>query len=139
MVYNSIWSKMFFYFFVAIFFPALTLVLLYWMIQIWIHSEPIQSFILLFWAIWSGYITYILLGLFTYIPSKVAYNKIVFVVYRKGKSHSYKWSEVSETKFYNFIGVLHILDKNGKPLYICHKLMNGFKGFEHLVHHRSNL
>ncbi len=123
-----------------LFFPCLTMALFYWAWQIW-AEEGVSSIIIFFWASWAAYVSYVLFPLIGYISAKITYDKNSFKVEGKGKSsgRQYSWSDVSETKYHEFVGVLHLLDQNKKAIYIAHKITPGFNAFKDKVYQRNNI
>ncbi len=139
MIDNRAWFQYLLYFLILVMLPALTLFLLFAAIKVWLSDGFYYSLIFIVWGVLSAYLNYKYLSLLRFISTKVIYNEKKFTVENNHKKTDYLWSDIADVKHYEFAGLLHIYDSNNRPIYICHKKMPGFYGFNDIVKNRHEL
>lgn len=139
MLKNPFILQMFQYLVVAIVLPVLTIFLGYWGTKIILNEGLAGAIPILFFAAISLYVSIVSIPILQYVSATVTFDEEGMKVEQGDKSQYYTWSDISSTRHHAMIGVLYLKDRDGRTIYVLHKVTHEYKAFTRVVREKVGI
>lgn len=133
MIKNPIWLQFIQYFIVLLLLPLLTLGLGIWGSKVVMTESLATATPIFFFAAISLYTTFVCIPVAKYVSDPVTFSEEGMTVGEDNKANHYSWDDVSSTNHHAMMGVIYLLDKNGKRIYAVHKSTHGYRAFDKVI------